>query len=105
MKILLWSDDLMSRVRIESRWKAAGAELLKRDSADTPDLVVVDLTARDAAGHIRKLREQFPATDILAFGPHVDAEGFRAAKAAGASECVARGSAVERVLKWLGQDE
>jgi DNA-binding NarL/FixJ family response regulator len=105
MKILLWSDDLMSRVRIESRWKAAGAELLKRDSAVTPDLVVVDLTARDAAGHIRKLREQFPATDILAFGPHVDAEGFRAAKAAGASECVARGSAVERVLKWLGQDE
>jgi len=103
MKILLWSDDLMSRVRIESRWKAAGAQLLKRDSAETPDLIAVDLTARDAAGHIRKLREQFPATDILAFGPHVDAEGFRAAKAAGASECVARGSAVERVLGRLGK--
>jgi DNA-binding NarL/FixJ family response regulator len=103
MKILLWSDDLMSRVRTESRWKAAGAQLLKRDSTDTPDLIVVDLTARDAAGQIRKLRGQFPATDILAFGPHVDAEGFRAAKAAGASECVARGSAVERVLGRLGK--
>ena len=86
MKILLWSDDLMSRVRIESRWKAAGAQMLRRD----------------AAGHIRKLREQFPATDIIAFGPHVDADGFREAKAAGASECVARGSAVERVLGRLG---
>lgn len=103
MKILLWSDDLMSRVRIESRWKAAGAQLLKRDSTETPDLIVVDLTARDAAGQIRRLHEQFPATDILAFGPHVDAEGFRAAKAAGASECVARGSAVERVLGRLGK--
>jgi DNA-binding NarL/FixJ family response regulator len=104
MKILLWSDDLMSRVRIESRWKAAGAQLLKRDSAETPDLIVIDLTARDAAGRIRELRQRFPGTDILVFGPHVDAEGFRAAKAAGASECVARGSAVERVLKRLGQD-
>lgn len=95
----------MSRVRIESRWKAAGAQLLRRDTGETPDLIVVDLTARDAAGVIRNLREQFPATDILAFGPHVDAEGFRAARAAGASECVARGSAVERVLGRLGKSE
>ena len=92
----------MSRVRIESRWKAAGAQMLRRDAAETPDLIVIDLTARDAVGHIWKLREQFPAMDIIAFGPHVDAEGFRAAKAAGASECVARGSAVERVLGRMG---
>jgi DNA-binding NarL/FixJ family response regulator len=103
MKILLWSDDLMSRVRIESRWKAAGAQLLRRDAAETPDLIVVDLTARDAAGHIRRFRGQFPSVDILAFGPHVDADGFRDAKAAGASECVARGAAVERVLARLGR--
>jgi hypothetical protein len=103
MKILLWSDDIMSRVRIESRWKSAGAEMLRRDSADTPELIVVDLTARDATAYIRKLHEQFPATDLLAFGPHVDADGFRLARAAGASECVARGSVVERVLTRLGQ--
>jgi DNA-binding NarL/FixJ family response regulator len=102
VKILLWCDDLMSRVRIESRWKSAGAEMLRRNAAETPELIVVDLTARDAVGHIRKLREQFPSTDIIAFGPHVDAGGFREAKAAGASECVARGSAVERVLGRLG---
>lgn len=95
----------MSRVRIESRWKAAGAQILRRDGAETPDLIVMDLTARDAAGHIRKLREQFPSIDILAFGPHVDADGFREARAAGANECVARGSAVERVLGRLGKRE
>lgn len=105
MKILLWSDDLMSRVRIESRWKAAGAQMLRRDSAETPELIVVDLTARDAAGYIRKLHEQFPTTHLLAFGPHVDADGFRQARAAGASECVARGSAVEHVLARLGKRE
>lgn len=95
----------MSRVRIESRWKAAGAQLVKKDSTDTPDLIVVDLTARDAAGHIRRLRAQHPATDILAFGPHVDGDAFRAARAAGASECVARGSVVERVLARLDKHE
>jgi DNA-binding NarL/FixJ family response regulator len=103
MKILLWSDDIMSRVRIESRWKSAGAQMQRRDTAEIPELIVVDLTARDAAGHIRKLRKQFPATEIIAFGPHVDTDGFREAKAAGASECVARGSAVERVLGRLGK--
>ncbi len=50
------------------------------------------------------IHEDDTVGDILAFGPHVDAEGFRAAKAAGASECVARGSAVERVLKRLSPD-
>ena len=105
MKILLWSDDLMSRVRIESRWKAAGAQIIKKDSAEAPDLIVVDLIARDAAGHIHRLRAQYPTTDIIAFGPHVDGDAFRAARVAGASECVARGSAVERVLARLGQHE
>jgi DNA-binding NarL/FixJ family response regulator len=101
MKILLWSDDLMSRVRIESRWKAAGARMLRRDGAETPDLIVVDLTAREAAGHIRQLRARYPDSDIIAFGPHVDADPFREAKAAGAGECVARGAVVERVLARL----
>jgi DNA-binding NarL/FixJ family response regulator len=101
MKILLWSDDLMSRVRIESAWKQAGAQVLKKTAADRPDYIVLDLTARDALGHIERLRTQFPDVDILAFGPHVDGEGFRAAKAAGATELVARGAGVERVLRKL----
>jgi len=101
MKILLWCDDLMSRVRIESAWKAAGATLLKKADSERPDLVVMDLTARDALATIERLLREFPGLDILAFGPHVDAEGFRAAKAAGASEVVARSAVVERVLRKL----
>lgn len=101
MKILFWSDDLLSRVRIESRWKAAGARMFRRDDREIPDLIVVVLTVRDAVGRIRKRRERFPDTDIMAFGPHADDDAFREAKAAGASEGVVRGSAIGRVLGRL----
>lgn len=101
MKIQLWCDDLMSRVRIESAWKAAGATVLKKSDTDAPDLLVMDLTARDALATITRLRAQAPGLEILAFGPHVDGEAFKAAKAAGASEIVARGAVVERVLRKL----
>lgn len=101
MKIMLWTDDLMSRVRIESAWKNAGAQVLKKDAAETPDLVVMDLTAREALAHIRALRGANPVVDILAFGPHVDGDAFKAAREAGATELVARGAVIERVLKRL----
>lgn len=102
MKILLWTDDLMSRVRIESGWKAAGAQMLRRDSGETPDLVVMDLLAKGGLEHIRRLRAAHPELPILAFGPHVDGDAFKQAKAAGASELVARGAVIERVLGRLG---
>jgi DNA-binding NarL/FixJ family response regulator len=98
MKILLWSDDLMSRTRIESAWKAAGAQVLRKNASEQPDLVVMDLTARNALDEIRRLRGANPDLDILAFGPHVDGDAFKGAKAAGASELVARGKVIERVL-------
>jgi len=101
MKILLWCDDLMSRVRIESAWKAAGATMLKKFDSDSPELIVMDLGARDALETIAKWRAQSPGLDILAFGPHVDGEGFKAARSAGASEVVARSAVVERVLRKL----
>lgn len=101
MKILLWCDDLMTRTRIESAWKAAGALILRKNAADTPDLVVMDLTARNAVDEITRLRAQWPDCAILAFGPHVDGDAFKTAKAAGATELVARGAVVERVLRRL----
>jgi DNA-binding NarL/FixJ family response regulator len=101
MKILLWCDDLMSRTRIESAWKAAGVPVLRKDATEAPDLVVVDLTARDALAEIARLRAAWPQADILAFGPHVDGDAFKQARAAGASELVARGAVVERVLGRL----
>jgi len=101
MKILLWCDDLMSRVRIESAWKAAGATVLRKTDPEAPDLAVVDLTAREALATIERLRGAIPDLTIVAYGPHVDAEGFQAAKASGASEVVARSAVVERVLRRL----
>ncbi|MDA8420293.1 MAG: hypothetical protein M0039_03400 [Pseudomonadota bacterium] len=98
MKILLLCDDLMSRVRMESRWKAAGAELMKSGAAAEPDLIVVDLSAAGALETVRRMRSAHPATDIIAFGPHVDGDAFRQAKIAGATGLVARGAVVEKVL-------
>jgi DNA-binding NarL/FixJ family response regulator len=101
MKILLWADDLMTRTRLQSAWKAAGADMLPKNSEEMPGLIVIDLTARDAVAHIKRLRAAHPDTDILAFGPHVDADGFSAAKAAGAAELVSRGSVLDKVLGRL----
>jgi len=101
MKILLWCDDIMSRTRIESAWKAAGAHVLRKNASEQPDLVVMDLTAHNALTEIERLRAAWPEVKILAFGPHVDGAAFKQAKAAGASELVARGKVVERVLARL----
>lgn len=89
MKILLWCDDFMTRTRIESAWKVAGAQILRKNATKAPDLVVMDLTARDALTGIARLRATWPQVDVLAFGPHVDGDAFKQAKAAGASERVA----------------
>jgi hypothetical protein len=103
MKILLWCDDLMSRTRIESAWKAAGAQVLRKNTTETPDLVVIDLTARDALAEIGRLQGVYPGVAILAFGPHVDGDAFKQARAAGAGEIVARGAVIDRVLGKLSK--
>lgn len=93
----------MSRTRIESAWKAAGAQVLRKNTTETPDLIVMDLTARNATEEVRRLRTAWPQVDLVAFGPHVDGDAFKAAKTAGASELVARGRIVERVLSRIKQ--
>ena len=101
MKILLWTDNLLTKSNLAGTWQNAGAELLPKKSGETPELIVVDLTARDAVEHIAQLRAQYTEAEILAFGPHVDGEAFKQAKAAGATGQVARGAVVERVLSKL----
>ncbi len=101
MKILLWTDDLMGRVRIESRLTRAGAMMLRRDEFTEAALVAVDLQARDAVTQIRRLRAARPGLHIAAFGPHVDGAAFQAAREAGADEVVAQGKVVERLLRRM----
>jgi len=101
MNILLHTDDLMSRVRLRSRWEAAGAHLLAADADAVPQLVVIDLNAAGARDAIVRARQQWPEAEVIAFGPHVDADGLRAAREAGATAVVPRGKVAERVLSRL----
>jgi DNA-binding NarL/FixJ family response regulator len=105
MIILLLTDNLMTRANLEATWKNAGATVAGSSNNETevPDLIVVDLTAKEAVGRIRALRARYPAIEILAFGPHVDSEAFKQAKEAGATRQVARGKVVERVLARVAQ--
>ena len=100
VKILLYTDNLLTCAQLEGTWRNAGAEICTREEA-TPDLIVVDLTNNKAEAQIKALRKDFPDTEILAFGPHVDGDAFKRARVAGASSQVARGKVVERVLKLL----
>jgi DNA-binding NarL/FixJ family response regulator len=102
MKILLVSDNLFTRSQLEGAWRGAGAAVA---GAEPPDLIAVDLNLADAADRIRDLRARHPGTRILAFGPHVDGESFKEARAAGADIGVARGRVVERVLALIAEHE
>ena len=101
MRILLWTDNLLTRSNLENTWANHGAQVLRKGTDELPELVVVDLNARDVVTEIRRLRERYPDAEILAFGPHVDGEVFKQAKAAGASSQVSRGKVLERVLAIL----
>lgn len=75
--------------------------MMGRDSSETPDLVAMDLTAKAALEILAQFHDRYPEIPLLAFGPHVDGDAFKAARAAGASQLVARGKVVESVLGRL----
>lgn len=99
MKIQLWSNDLVGRMRLESVWKTSGFTLLKKTTAETPDCIVVDLGMRDSLARIAQLRASHPQVDIVAFGAKFDEAAFKAAREAGATELAALNSLVERIAR------
>lgn len=101
MKILLWCDDLVIRLKLEAAWKTAGATMLKKTSPEIPDCIVIDLGGRHALRNIAHLRATNPQVDVIAFAPEYDGELFAAAEQAGASDFAARGSIVERVTRRM----
>lgn len=103
MKVLVITDNLMTRTQLEGTWKNAGIEIVNRGN-QPPDLVAVDLGSRDALESIRELSVNFPAAEVIAFGPHVDGEAFKQAREAGSTKQVARGKVVEMVLNRLGKE-
>ncbi|WP_018868813.1 MULTISPECIES: hypothetical protein [unclassified Thioalkalivibrio] len=103
MQIHIDTPDLMTRVRLESRWRAAGAEVTGSGEPAAPDLIVIDLGARDV-GSVSTWRERCPDAAILAFGPHVEGSMLKAAREAGADEVVVRGKVADRVAKKIADD-
>lgn len=103
MQIHLDTPDLMTRVRLESRWRSAGATVTSSQAPEHPDWVVVDLGARGVEA-LTDWRARYPDAKILAFGPHVEGEMLKAARQAGADEVVVRGKVADRVAAKLESD-
>ncbi len=101
MRIWLICDNLMTRTQLAGSWSNAGMEVV---SADAPQVTttVVDLGAAHALETIRSLRARDPEREIIAFGPHVDAEAFQAARQAGSSRALARGKIRDYLLARMG---
>ena len=100
--ILILNRDLFFGVRLREALLADGwrpqilptATALAQtiETGPPPALVIVDMAARPDWKLITAVASQTePPTPVLAFGPHKDVEGFRAAKAGGATRVVANG--------------
>ncbi len=101
MRVLLRTDNLLTRSNLESTWLNHGAQMLDPCSEERPELIVVDLNTRDVLTEIRTLQARYPGVEILVFGPHVNGEAFKQARAAGATTQVARGKVLQRVIARL----
>lgn len=101
MIIELHCKELMTQTRLVSTWQNAGAIVIKNRQDPASDLAVIDLTMENAQSLIRELRQNAPELPIIAFGPHVATAALKDAKSNGASEVIARGAVVEKVLKKI----
>lgn len=100
--IVILNRDLFFGVRLRQAlladgWEpriVPGAEALAAALADgpAPALVIVDMAAAPDWPLIEETTSRtVPPTPVLAFGPHKDVQGFRAAKAGGATRVVSNG--------------
>ncbi len=116
--VLLLSDDLIDTSRIAGAGRAAGVAVrsarhlgglaaLARQEA--PALVLVDLanpglSVADLLGVLRQVCPVPPR--VVAFGPHVDAAGLRAAREAGCDAVLPRSAFFEQLpanlAAWAG---
>ncbi|NJD33833.1 MAG: response regulator [Betaproteobacteria bacterium] len=101
MKILLLCHDLTTRLRLESTWTAQGVRMLKKDSGETPDCIVIDLGRGDALQEIARLRALHPELPIIGCAASFEEAAVEAAKAAGATDFAARGFVDRRVARLL----
>jgi DNA-binding NarL/FixJ family response regulator len=88
--ILLCGVDLFFRGKLEAL--LAGHRLVTVDSAQSPDLVIVDIARVDPD----EVAETYPDVPILGYSNHTDTAGLRAAHAAGFDQVVVKSALVER---------
>lgn len=113
MNVVAVATDLMSQSRISAAARATGnsvrfiTTVQGLDTAGPAQLALVDLdAAADIDGLIRLLKDR--GLPVVAFGPHLDTERRKAARAAGADRVLAKSKFVTelpRLMEGTGQDE
>jgi len=114
---LLLSDDLIFTSRIVGTARGLGLTLAAARSAEglvklarrsPPRCAIVDLDnpGLDVSALLHALREIAPEVRVVAYGPHVNAELLRDARAAGCDPVLPRSKFVEQLEvelpRWLG---
>ena len=97
--IAAFVDDLLFRSKLRAVSAHTGAEVrFLRDAGDPAvgeaTLAIVDLDAPGAPGAIAQLVAAWPGLRVVGFVSHVHAERIREARAAGATEIMARSAFV-----------
>lgn len=100
-EVLVLNTDLFFGVKIGNALKTRGYAVVFKATtdafiaaarADQPALGIIDLNTRPDWDRIAELTAEVgDATPILVFGSHLDADGLRAAKAAGVRRVVSNG--------------
>jgi CheY-like chemotaxis protein len=114
-------DDMMFASRVSGEARAHGLavkmirspeRLLEEAGRETPPCVLLDLglSGLDLPNLIRRLGETCdPMPRMVAYGSHVDAEGLRAARAAGCDPVLPRSKFIEELPRalpnWFSQEK
>src|SRR6266516_5716898 len=88
--ILLCGVDLFLRGKLDAL--LPGHRMITVDSAEEPDLVIVDIARMDPD----EVADTFPDVPILGYTNHTDTAGLRAAHTAGFDQVVVKSALVER---------
>ncbi len=102
---VVFTGDLIFSSKITSTGAAVNVPVRVARSVDdlSPGaaLLLVDLEADGAIEAIERCRTMLPTPRIVAFGPHVRDDLFKAAREAGADEVLARSAFVTRLTALL----
>jgi DNA-binding NarL/FixJ family response regulator len=107
--IAAFVDDLLFRSKIRAVASHTGAAVSFLRAPDDPALAeaamaIVDLDGPAAVATVSALRAAWPALRVVGFVSHVHAERIRDARAAGATEVMARSAFVNALPELLRAD-